>query len=198
MKPRQPAQFSFSDGEQSRLMLASELSKPAGSLPVKAAEVIENMVVHTEGGVSRRRGTEFLSSRPVERMIPMLGDLLLFTDASRLPVSIRIRTLNPFDDDWRVTIGGQVVSDPKNITASNSRDMTFTKAAYPIIGYGVPVTLELYDGAFVQYRFFEWEATITWLAGSPTVYTGGSPDGPFGSDFVPQYRPNGSFLIQRP
>jgi hypothetical protein len=199
----QPAQFAFSDGEQSPLMLASDLSRPAGSLPVKAATTLENFAVLTEGGIARRRGTQFLSARPVERMIPMLGDLVLFTsppiiDPMNTPVSIRIRTLNIFDDDWRITVGTTVIHDPQQVNAFASRDETFTAAAHPSIVHGATVTIDHYDGAFTQWRLFNWEATITWQAGSPTVYTGGTDTGSQSSDVVPKYRSNGSFIIERP
>jgi hypothetical protein len=72
MSQFQPAQFSFSDGEQSPLMLAADIGKQIGELPVKAAVTLENFTVLTEGGIARRRGTTSVNARPDVSLVPPL------------------------------------------------------------------------------------------------------------------------------
>lgn len=74
MNPVHPAQFSFSDGEQSKLTLGSKL---LGGAPPMSAFRLENMRVTTEGPVSRRRGTKYESTTD-GRIFSFLGDVVVF------------------------------------------------------------------------------------------------------------------------
>lgn len=189
-----PAQFSFADGEQSRLMLGSSLSQPKGSLPSKAAESIENFVVQTEGGVSRRRGTQFLSTRPVAKMIPMMGDLVLLS--SPTPIAIIVRHTSYVDDDSRVRIDGVTMVDTgwnvawysgqtylgpggnPSYATTGFREIQVTYAQAAALGVhlrvGAFVQVDTRDGWAGSWRTAPWVAEIQWSFGPSTYKSGGS------------------------
>jgi hypothetical protein len=77
-----PAQFSFADGEQSPFMLASELSRSRGQLPVKAAVTVENFTLLPQGGLLRRTGTEVIQVSPHTKMIPLGEDMVMFSGSN--------------------------------------------------------------------------------------------------------------------
>ena len=60
-------------------MEGSKLGRSPDERPSLAAETIENFRIQATGGITRRRGTQLVKSRPIERMVPLLGDLLLFS-----------------------------------------------------------------------------------------------------------------------
>lgn len=198
MKTSHPAQFSFIGGEQSPLMLSSSIK---ANEPRDTCASIENMVLMKDGPVARRRGSASVAiTNPGLRMIPFLGDLLLFGSAGGIS-GLCVRSLGPQDDDMALLVNGNVLSNTRlNIAKYNGAqegvsnpsfltsgfrelrfrrpDSTYNPAhvkLFPFtLNWGDLIGVYTFDGWGSNWGTSPWEATIYFGNGVTRVVTGGS------------------------
>jgi hypothetical protein len=214
MEQSHPVQYSFIGGEQSPLMDSSAIRVDKAP---DAAASIENLLVTKDGPLMRRRGTNFVSnSVPEARIIPFLGDILLFGSVGGI-AGLCIRSLSHQDDDLLVYVNGNILSNTRlNVAQYNGaqenvsnpsylttgfRELRFRRAdssynpayvkLFPFtLNWGDLVSVYTFDGWGNAYRCAPWEATIYFGNGVTRVVTGGSTStgtSPFTATADPNY-----------